>query len=151
MQDQERYSISFRIESSLDQISLVRAAMSGVFHHLGVIEADIFSLELAVSEIINNIIEHGYGGALDHAIDVQVTIAGSLIEIKLKDNATPFPEDQLHRLQGDPPILEESTEDWPMRGHGLQIVRQIVDTLDIRSDEQGNCMKLTKQVTRLDR
>jgi anti-sigma regulatory factor (Ser/Thr protein kinase) len=147
LQDQSNYSISFCIDSQLDQISLIRAALSGVLNHLGVVEADIFSLELAVTEIINNTLEHGYRGATDKPIEVKVRVSGAEVQIDLSDNAPPFPEDQLYRLSGSPKPLDDPNEEWPMRGHGLQIVRQIVDSIALRSDEQRNHLTIRKHVT----
>lgn len=151
LQDQATYSITFSINSQLNQISLIRAALSGVLNHLGVVESDIFSLELAVTEIINNTLEHGYGGAADNPIEVQVKVNGTDVQIELSDSAPPFPEDQLYRIKGSPEPLEEASEDWAMRGHGLQIVRQIVDSIDLRSDQQRNYMTIKKQVGLLKR
>ncbi|WP_260705480.1 ATP-binding protein [Edaphobacter flagellatus] len=146
LQDQVNYSITFSIESQLNQISLIRAALSGVLNHLGVIESDIFSLELVVTEIINNTLEHGYAGATDKPIEVNVRVQGTEVQIDLSDCAPPFPEEQLHRLTGDPKPLEDADEAWPMRGHGLQIVRQIVDSIAVRSDQQRNHMTIRKHV-----
>jgi anti-sigma regulatory factor (Ser/Thr protein kinase) len=146
LQDQTNYSISFYIESQLNQISLVRAALSGVLSHLGVVESDIFSLELAVTEIINNTLEHGYGGATDKPIEVEVRVTGADVEIDLSDNAPPFPKDQFYRLVGDPKPLEDPSEEWPTRGHGLQIVRQIVDSIALTSDQNRNHFTIRKHV-----
>ena len=146
LQDQANYSISFCIESQLNQISLIRAALSGVLSHLGVVESDIFSLELAVTEIINNTLEHGYGGATDKAIEVKVRVSGADVQIDLSDNAPPFPKDQLYRLVDDPKPLEDPSEEWPMRGHGLQIVRQIVDSISLTSDHERNHLTIRKHV-----
>ena len=147
LQDQANYSISFRIDSQLNQISLVRAALSGVLNHLGVLESDIFSLELAVTEIINNTLEHGYRGAEDKPIEVKVRVSCSDVQIDLNDHAPPFPKEQLYRLEGEPALLEDPNENWPMRGHGLQIVRQVVDSIVLTSDQQHNRMTIRKQVT----
>lgn len=146
LQDQTNYSISFCIDSQLNQISLVRAALSGVLNHLGVVESDIFSLELAVTELINNTLEHGYRGATDKPIEVKVRVAGSEVEIDLSDKAPPFPQSQRYRLEGAPPRMEDPNEDWPMRGHGLQIVRQIVDSIALTSDQQHNHITIRKHV-----
>jgi anti-sigma regulatory factor (Ser/Thr protein kinase) len=151
LQDQASYSISFCIDSQLNQISLIRAALSGVLSHLGVVEADIFSLELAVTEIINNTLEHGYGGATDKPIEVKVNVTGADVQIDLSDKAPPFPKDQLYRLEGDPKPLEDPSEEWPMRGHGLQIVRQIVDSIALTSHQDRNHLTIRKHVALQDR
>jgi len=147
LQDQAKHSITFCIDSQLTQISLIRAALSGVLNHLGVVESDIFSLELAVTEIINNILEHGYRNATDQPVEVRVLIVDSEVRIELSDSAAPFPKDQLYRLNDPVQALEDPSEDWPMRGHGLQIVRQIVDSIELRTEQNQNHMTITKNVT----
>src|SRR3978361_6397 len=96
--DRGTFSITFWIESRLEYVRLIRAALSGVLSHMQVDESDIYSLALAVSEIINNSFEHGYHGAEDKGMEVQVGIRGADIQIDLRDNAPPFPEEQRYRL-----------------------------------------------------
>lgn len=146
MHDQAKHSITFCIDSQLNQISLIRAALSGVLNHLGVVESDIFSLELAVTEIINNILEHGYQGITDQPVEVRVLIIDNEVQIELCDNAPPFPAEQLYRLNEAQQPIEDPSEEWPMRGHGLQIVRQIVDSITLRTEENRNYMTIIKHV-----
>jgi anti-sigma regulatory factor (Ser/Thr protein kinase) len=150
LHDQTAYSITLCIDSRLEQIRLVRAAMSGVLGHLGVVESDIYDLELAVTEIINNALEHGYGGATDQQMEIRLEVKGSSVRIDLTDHAPPFPEREMYRLLGEAQPLEEASEEWPMRGHGLQIVRQIVDSITLNSGMRGNCMTLKKLVRLLE-
>jgi len=140
------FSITLGIESRLDQIRLVRAAFSGVLAHLGVMESDIYSLGLAVTEIINNSLEHGYKGAEDKQIEVRIRACSSELQIDIVDHAPPFPEDQRYRLVDELIPLEDVSEEWKMRGHGLQIVRQIVDSITLTSEMGQNCITLTKYV-----
>jgi anti-sigma regulatory factor (Ser/Thr protein kinase) len=146
LSDQAKFAITLCIESRLDQIRLVRAALSGVLNHLGIAESDIYSLELAVTEIVNNTFEHGYKGADDRQIEIRVRVCGTEVQIDLYDDAPPFPENQRYRLLDAPLPLEGPNEDWPMRGHGLQIVRQIVDSITLKSEMGHNCTTLRKQV-----
>jgi len=146
LRDQASFSITLSIDSRLEQIRLVRAAMSGVLGHLGVVESDIYDLELAVTEVINNSLEHGYRGATDKQIEVRLEVCGADVRIESSDSGPPFPEAERHRLEGELQPLEDPSEDWPMRGHGLQIVRQIVDLIELRSEPGRNCMVLEKHV-----
>jgi len=147
LQDQVNFSITIGIGSELVQIQLVRVAMSAVLKHLGVIEADIHSMELAVSEIVNNSLEHGYLGAADGTVEIHLRFSGTLVQVDVIDSAPPFPEKELYRLEGDPIPIEDVDENWSMRGHGIQIVRQIVDSLTLRTELNRNCMTLKKQIT----
>ncbi len=146
LSDRGHFSITLHIESRLDQIRLVRAALSGMLSHLGVVESDIDSLGLAVTEIINNSLEHGYKGAQDKSIEARVQVSGTDVQIDLIDYAPPFPEEHRYRLTDELLPLEDPSEEWPMRGHGLQIVRQIVDSVTLISESGQNCITLKKHV-----
>lgn len=139
-------AISLEIKSRLDQVRLIRAAMAGILDHMRVIEADILSLELAVTEIVNNTVEHGYGGAENEPIKVQIEVHGSVVQVEIIDHARPFPEGERYRLVEDLGPIEEPSEEWSPRGHGLQIVRQIVDSMVLECSPTQNVLTLSKNV-----
>jgi anti-sigma regulatory factor (Ser/Thr protein kinase) len=141
------FALTLGIKSRLDQIRLVRAAIGGVLSHLDVAGPDIDALGLAVTEILNNAMEHGYQGDEQQDIEVRMYIHPSEVEIDIVDNARPFPEAERYRLNGDLVLPEDPSEDWAMRGHGLQIVRQLVDSIQLEFVDGRNCMKLKKRVT----
>ncbi len=145
MLDRSTFSITLRIDSRLEYVRLIRAALSGVLSHLQVEQSDIDSLALAVSEIVNNSIEHGYNGAVDKGIEADIQICGTDVQIDLRDEAPPFPAEQRYRLFGEPQSLEEPSE-WTIRGHGLQIVRQLVDSIEMDYQAGKNCLLLKKKV-----
>jgi serine/threonine-protein kinase RsbW len=139
-------SITLCIPSRLDQVRLIRAALFGVLGHLQICESDIQSLQLAVSELVNNCFEHGYKGAEDRKIEVTVEVYDSEVQISLVDDAPAFPEEQRSRLEGPPVPFDEPDERWTPRGHGLQIVKQIVDSISLTPLAGGNCITLRKRV-----
>jgi len=141
-------AITLEIQSKLDQVRLIRAAMSGVLAHLLVSEADIQALELAVTEVVNNCVEHGYGGREDGQIQVQIALCDSSVQVDVIDRAPAFPEAQRYRLLDEPMLLEDPTEEWSLRGHGLQIVRQIVDSIALRYESAQNILTMSKNVSR---
>jgi anti-sigma regulatory factor (Ser/Thr protein kinase) len=146
-QDRSNFSIVLRIESRFDQIHLIRAALSGVLGHLEIVESDIHSLGLAVTEIINNSLEHGYKGAEDKQIEVRIQVFGLEVRLDIIDHAPPFPDSERYRFVDELIPIEDPSDEWAMRGHGLQIVRKIVDSISLRSNFGRNCITLTKHVS----
>lgn len=146
MSSEAKAAITLEIRSRLDQVRFIRAAMAGILGHLAVVEADIQALELAVTEVVNNCIEHGYGGLEDGQIKVQINFRGSEVQIDVIDHAPPFPEKERYRLLSEGMPVEDPSEEWPIRGHGLQIVRQIVDSVELRRDSEKNVLTLSKNV-----
>jgi len=120
--------------------------MTGALDHLGVVESDVIALELAVTEIVNNAVEHGYAGVGDQLIKVRIQLSGTTVQIEVIDQARPFPEAERHRIMGEVNPLDDADEDWSPRGHGLQIVRQIVDSIAIESNDRQNILRICKTV-----
>ena len=147
LSDLSHFSISLSIASRLDQVQLLRAALSGVLTHLRVSESDIFCLELAVTELTNNTFEHGYKGAEDKHIEVRMQLSSQEVQIELIDSAAPLPEEQRYRLLEAPLSLERPSEDWPARGHGLQLVQHVVNSVEINSELGQNHITVRKNVS----
>lgn len=139
--------ITFEIESRLEQVRLIRAALTGVLDHLRVTEPDIMSLELAVTEVANNSIEHGYEGRDNETVKVKIEVRGKIVQVDVIDNAPAFPESERHRIADDAPEAEDAPYDeWPVRGRGLQIVKQIVDSIQMKFEDSQNIVTLSKKV-----
>jgi serine/threonine-protein kinase RsbW len=141
------FALTLGIKSRLDQIRLVRAAMIGALSHLDIAESDIHALGLAATEILNNSMEHGYQGDEQQEIELRLRIHGSQVEVEIVDSAPPFPEAELYRLTGELISPEDPSEEWTMRGHGLQIVRRLMDSIALVVADGHNYMRLKKRVT----
>jgi anti-sigma regulatory factor (Ser/Thr protein kinase) len=111
-----------------------------------VAQNDIYALELAVTEIVNNSVEHGYEEAEDKDIEVAVRVVGEVVTIDLKDSAELFPEEVRLRLMADPEPIEEPDEQWTMRGHGLLIVGHLVDSIVLTYEDGQNCISMKRHV-----
>jgi anti-sigma regulatory factor (Ser/Thr protein kinase) len=146
LHNQDIYSITFSIASRCEQLALVRAAMFGVLQHLTVITEDIYDLQLAVSEIVNNTLEHGYRFATDQRVEVTLKMCRQMIEVEIVDSSPAFPEAERYRIDEETRPLSEPSEDWPTRGHGLQIARQVIDSLQLSSKENENRFTIRKSV-----
>ena len=142
----EDFAISFQIVTRLDHIRLVRAALCGVLSHLQVAEADSALLAVAVAEILTNAIEHGWMGEETHDLQVRLKMVGTAIEISIEDDGPPAPAAELMGAEAFQNQIEEPTDQWPQRGHGLQIVHSIVDSVATRREQGRNYVLLRKAV-----
>ncbi|HSU52689.1 MAG TPA: ATP-binding protein [Candidatus Dormibacteraeota bacterium] len=105
----------------------------GVEHCLA--EADIFGVTLALEECASNVVNHAL--KRDSTKNFQVTInqAGSELVVEVTDEGVEF----------DPQLAaKEASDDGPVGGWGLQLVRRYTD--DLRYSRAGN-----KNVWRLSR
>jgi anti-sigma regulatory factor (Ser/Thr protein kinase) len=126
---------------------MVRASLAGILNDLKVPSGEVFLIQLAVSEIVSNAIEHGYAGNPGHRVDVAVHITGPEVSVDVTDDAPAFSgNEMLARLQEQDSEAEPDGS-WPIRGHGLQIASRVVDSLKFSRSGDRNCVTLVKQVS----
>ena len=97
----------------------------------------VYLVELAVSEIFTNIIEHAYANTIGD-ITGKITLTQCGIEIDIYDQGQGFNPDAVPPPMSDPMDPTEG-------GFGLHLVRQIMDVVRYAMDTpQGNHWKLVK-------
>ena len=147
----DEFDITFSIASKLEHVWVLRASIGGILTQAEVAEEDIFLLQLAVSEVVNNSIEHGYRGKTDGCIDVSMKRNCSELRIDIEDNATPLPVERLKEMIRYQASEIEANRNWPSRGHGLQIVLGAINSLDVARVAGRNRVTLRKTITPVSR
>lgn len=104
----------------------------------GIAEAALFKIELALDELINNVIDHGYPGRAPGEIAVRLRCEGDRIDIELSDDADLY----------DPfgiatPDLDADIEDRPLGGLGVHLVRSLMSEARYRVVDGRNSIQLS--------
>jgi len=89
----------------------------------------IYEIMAAVDEAATNVIIHGYrdgGGPLE--VEVEAAEAGTLLVVRLRDQAPPFDPTRLPS-----PNLAATLEDRPLGGMGFHIVRKYTQRVEYRA------------------
>jgi anti-sigma regulatory factor (Ser/Thr protein kinase) len=103
-----------------------------------------YELELAVSEILTNIIQHAYQGK-GGQIRGEFQLEADRIQIDVYDRGVPFDLADVPEVDPEPPRDVRRTSD---RGRGVHIVRQVMDEVDYwPSTEAGNHWRMVKRRT----
>ena len=98
------------------------------------------SLEIAVSESLNNIVEHAYAGRVDGLIAVTLWRTGQGIEVELRDTGCALPG--LRLPDGNPADISGALDDLPEGGFGWFLIRTLTQRLDYTRTDDGNCLQL---------
>jgi anti-sigma regulatory factor (Ser/Thr protein kinase) len=144
----DRLSVAICVESKLEKVALARAVLGGILHEVGVPESDAMLLQLAVTEVVNNSIEHGYKSEPDHKVEIFLAAGDDGIRIAIADDAPPMPVNRMKELLKAAEIDQNSegiAKEWGDRGHGLEIVRRAVDSLDFSWINDRNCVTMHKR------
>lgn len=100
----------------------------------------ILALNLALEEAFSNIILHNYQSCdQDKKVEIQCSIANSKLTISIKDEGQPF--DPLSMKEVD---TSQSLKQRQIGGLGIHIIRQIMDQVEYRRENNQNILTLTK-------
>ena len=132
--------VSLRVAADVAQLAAIRAFVEQHTRALGVDEAAMYDLVLAVNEVATNIMIHGYRRQPEGEIEIDLRRQGDAIEIRLRDQARLFDPTRVPA-----PDLNLPLHKRPLGGMGVHVTRQITDAIRYRvTPEGGNELTLVK-------
>ncbi len=83
-----------------------------------------YAIELAVEELVSNVIRHGYDDGGDHDIHVSLELRPGSAELVIDDDGRPFdPNDHPE------PSVPDSWDSTPVGGRGILLVKRMAGPL----------------------
>lgn len=101
-----------------------------------------FSMNLALEEIVTNIVDYGYKGVEDYDIIIRFTLEKHRLRIQIKDNAPEFNPLDVK----DPDDLNKPLEARGVGGLGIHLVKKFTDNFSYRRSNGKNIVTLTKNI-----
>jgi serine/threonine-protein kinase RsbW len=101
----------------------------------------LFRLNLALDELLTNVISYGYPDERAGEIRVRVRFDGSRIEVRLADDALAFDPFSVPE-----PDLSSSLDDRPIGGLGVHFVRTLMDEVSYRREGRENIVTIALNV-----
>ena len=133
------HSFEMTIGSDIGEIPAVSARLEEALGSVGFPPDDILDTQLAVEEVITNIITHGYkktGGRIH--LSCRFTRNGS--EIRIADSAPRF-----NPLSIAEPDLDKDISERKVGGLGVYLLRQVMDEISYRYENGKNVLVLEKK------
>ena len=135
--------LDIRLVNSLPEIRRLAEVIEafGVTH--GVPDRVIFNLNLALDEILSNVIEYALADDTVHEILVRLTITDTALKAEVIDDGPPY----------DPTLLPDpdtslSIEDRPVGGLGVYFAKRMMDRLEYCRDEGANRLTMIRLIDR---
>ncbi len=117
---------------------VVRASAAELGDTFGFEPERIEDLKLAVSEAVNNAIDHGSKRQAHMPIDVSFNVNGEHLEVRVTDHGG-----GADRIDWSRRVVEEDNLDAGMlRGFGMYLISALVDQYEVTSSDQGTVMTL---------
>jgi serine/threonine-protein kinase RsbW len=117
---------------------VVRASAAEVGNAFGFSSARVEDLKLAISEAVNNAIEHGNNRDSGRLVAVVFEIDGEKLEVRISDEGEGTDKFDFSRRVID----EESLETGYLRGFGMYLISELVDDYEVNSSHQGTVLTL---------
>lgn len=106
------------------------------------LSADVeFDLNLALDEIIVNVIRHGYQDQGPHEIGVSFALDGGELTVSVEDDGVPF-----NPLEAPPPNLNVPFEERQPGGLGIHLVKNLMDELQYQRRGDRNVLTMKKNL-----
>ena len=127
------------IRNNIADLAALTTAMGGVGTEYGMPEQSLFQLQVALDEIVSNVIKYAWpeGGA--HDIEIRITVQDEGVEVEIIDDGRMFdPRDAPKR---DRPLPGQRPQ---LGGVGVQMTKQLVDGIGYARIGDRNHTTLTK-------
>jgi serine/threonine-protein kinase RsbW len=129
------------VPNDLAELELVSRRLEEFGREFKLSVGDVSAVNLAIDEILTNIILYGVPRREDHQVRVYVQLEGNTLTIEIDDGGRPFDPFTIPE-----PELDAALEDRPVGGLGIHIVRRLMDDMSYRWDDGHNILTLTKNL-----
>lgn len=117
---------------------VVRASADEVGQAIGLTPDRIEDLKLAVSEAVNNAIEHGNQHQAAKLVEVIFMLDSEKLEVRIRDEGP-----GTDRIDFSRRVVEDHNLEAGMhRGFGMYLINALVDDCEVDSSQQGTVMTL---------
>jgi anti-sigma regulatory factor (Ser/Thr protein kinase) len=130
---------SIVIRNNIADIAALTTAMERVGAEHSMPEKSLFQLQVALDEIVSNVIKYAWPRAGAHDIEIRITAREDGVEVEIIDDGRMFdPRDAPKR---DKPLPGQRPQ---VGGVGVQMTKQLVDRIDYARIGNRNHTTLTK-------
>ena len=116
--------------------------VSRLIRDFGASEDDLTAIELALAEVLNNVVEHAYDGTVEGDMEIRVDNQAPDIHFRILDSGRPMPNGRLPRGSAADAELEDFEQDEG--GYGLFMIRQLAKKL--RYSREGHHNQLSFRI-----
>jgi anti-sigma regulatory factor (Ser/Thr protein kinase) len=134
-------SISVRLPADLREIERLNKLVRqfGDLHEVP--SRTLYAINLALDEIVTNVVRHGFDDPSEHEILAQVSASGEEVTTTVTDPGRAF-----NPLEVAPPDLNAPLADRPLGGLGIHLVRRLMDGIEYRRDNGKNVLTMRKRI-----
>jgi anti-sigma regulatory factor (Ser/Thr protein kinase) len=123
--------ISFDLKNSLSELETLYKNLEHFGESMGLSQETIFKINLALEELVSNIISYGYTDDDEHWIKIAISLENRVLVISLEDDGMPF-----NPVEAKEPDCGCPVEDRKIGNLGIHLCKQFMD--DLVYERRGN-------------
>lgn len=131
---------TFELTDDGAKIEPLQRELQEVLRASGMRLKDVYAINLALGEWLENVIQHAFTDAGEHRIRIECNVAPGEALLRVRDNGRPFDPTQF------------PAEPGPSSGifapRGLNLIRKLMDAVSHRRDDGWNVTEFRKQISR---
>jgi anti-sigma regulatory factor (Ser/Thr protein kinase) len=136
-------SLTIPVRNELAELERVALLIEEFGRRHGLPTRTVFELNLAIDEVLTNIISYAFLDTVAHEIVVRLstTTPSGTVVVEIEDDGQPFDPTCCA-----PPDLTQPIDDRPVGGLGIHLVRRLMDSLAYRRQRDKNVLAMRKFV-----
>jgi len=131
------------IKNDLAEIARLSESVEAMGQKHGVPAEALYAVNLALDEILTNVISYGYDDQGEHQILVRLNFNAGELVAELEDDARPF-----NPLEAPAPDVEAPLQERPIGGLGIHLAKTMMDDMAYRREGEKNILILKKKIIR---
>lgn len=132
--------LSLVLRNHLSELGRLAEAVSAWCRGNAVSTVAEFHVNLALDEIVSNVIRYGWRDEGEHQLHVRISRQKDELRVEVEDDAMPFNPLEVPAVDTNQPL-----EKRPIGGLGIHLVRQIMDGLDYQRIDGKNLLVMRKK------
>ena len=134
------HAVDVRIRNDVSDIGVVRDTLDSLAHELGIPARTLTQLQVALDEVVSNVIKYAWDDGCQHEFLVRITVLSDRVDLDIFDDGRQF----------DPttaPPSNRAAEGQRLRpgGLGIHIIKKLVDHLTYERIDGRNHTTLSKK------
>ena len=134
-------TLELKMPNRLDALTPVVNAVLARLEEVNAPSGATFAANLALEELVTNIIKYGYDDDGEHLITIRLSVDGDALSLTVIDDGHEF-----NPFQQAPPDTTAAMEDREIGGLGLHFIRNLLDSCHYERKDGENHVRVTKRL-----
>ena len=133
--------VEIRVHNKLSELASANQTLTQFGRKQGLPDGVLQDLNLALGEVLTNIISYGYTDSGEHEITVRLSIEPGEMRVDVEDDGKPFNPLEAPEVDTTKPLEERA-----LGGLGVHLVRKLTDGLEYQRHEGKNLLIMKKHL-----